>query len=49
MVPFVLTDTTNKGVHEYVTSGECTKCGLCIDVCGDEALKYSFRYLDKII
>ena len=49
LVPFVLTDTVNKGVEGYVKSGDCTRCGLCIDVCKDEALSYSVQYLDKIV
>jgi len=49
MVPFVLIDTVSKGEKEYVTKGDCTRCGLCIDVCADEALSFSVRYLDKIM
>ncbi|MBF0288157.1 MAG: NapH/MauN family ferredoxin-type protein [SAR324 cluster bacterium] len=49
MVPFVLQETVNKGKSEYVVSGECTRCGLCIDACEDGALKYNIRYLDKLI
>lgn len=49
LVPFVLTQTVNKGIGEYVNSGACTRCGLCIDICDDEALSYNFKYLDKII
>ena len=49
LVPYVLRDSVNKGVKEYVDSGACTRCGLCIDICDDEALTYSLKYLDKII
>jgi ferredoxin-type protein NapH len=49
MVPFVLADTVNRGKLEYVISGECTRCGLCVDACQDGALNYSVRYLDKLI
>ena len=49
MVPFVLADTVNRGKLEYVISGECTRCGLCVDACQDGALNYSIRYLDKIV
>lgn len=49
MVPHVLKDTVNKGVTDYVNSGDCTRCGLCIDACDDAALKFDLRYLDKII
>lgn len=49
MVPFVLADTVNRGKLEYVISGECTRCGLCVDACQDGALNYSVRYLDKIV
>lgn len=49
MVPFVLKETVNQGLSEYVTSGECTRCGLCVDVCEDSALEFNIRYLDKLI
>jgi ferredoxin-type protein NapH len=26
-----------------VIDGECTNCGRCIDVCGDDALEFSIR------
>ncbi len=29
----------------YISYGECTNCGRCIDVCEDKALKYSFKKL----
>jgi len=48
-VPYVLTESVNRGKADYVDSGACTRCGLCIDACDDEALAYSFKYLDKII
>lgn len=31
----------------YIKSGECTNCAQCIDVCDDNALKYSINYLKK--
>ncbi|MDH5750912.1 MAG: NapH/MauN family ferredoxin-type protein [Deltaproteobacteria bacterium] len=49
MVPFVLADTVNRGQGEYVLSGECTRCGECVDACHDGALNFKMRYLDKII
>ncbi len=49
LVPHVLTDCVNKGTSEYVNSSQCTRCGDCVDVCDDEALGYSVKYLDKII
>ena len=49
LVPYVLTDSVNRGTKEYVDSGSCTRCGLCVDVCDDEALTFSVKYLDKII
>ncbi len=49
LVPHVLKDSVNKGTKEYVDSGACTRCGLCIDICDDEALEFSLKYLDKII
>jgi ferredoxin-type protein NapH len=48
-VPHVLTNSVNKGNANYVDSSVCTRCGLCIDICNDEALGFSFKYLDKII
>jgi ferredoxin-type protein NapH len=49
MVPFVLADTVNRGRLEFVISGECTRCGLCVDACQDGALNFSTRYLDQIV
>ncbi len=49
MVPWVLKQTVNQGKSEYVVSGDCTRCGLCIDACQDGALQYNIRYLDKLI
>ncbi len=49
MVPNVLTDCVNTGKSQYVDSSLCTRCGMCIDICDDEALGYSFKYLDKLI
>ncbi len=49
MVPWVLKDAVNLGKSDYVLSGDCTRCGLCIDACEDGALSYNIRYLDKLI
>lgn len=49
LVPQVLTNSVNKGKAQYVDSGACTRCGLCIDICDDEALSYGLKYLDKLI
>ncbi len=49
LVPQVLTDCVNTGRSEYVNSSQCTRCGLCVDICDDEALCYSAKYLDKLI
>ncbi len=49
LVPHVLTDSINTGTSEYVNSSQCTRCGLCVDVCDDEALGYGVKYLDKLI
>lgn len=33
-----------KGIKtQYVTNGDCTLCGRCIDVCHSDALKFDFR------
>jgi ferredoxin-type protein NapH len=29
--------------NEYISSGDCTLCGRCIDVCHKDALKFDFR------
>lgn len=49
MVPWVLKETVNLGKSEYVMSGDCTRCGLCVDACEDGALRYHVRYLDQLI
>jgi len=49
LVPHVLIDSVNQGKSEYVNSSACTRCGLCVDICDDEALSYGVRYLDKLI
>jgi len=49
LVPHVLTNSINLGKSEYINGSDCTRCGLCVDVCDDEALSYSVKYLDKII
>ncbi len=49
MVPHVLTDSVNRGTTEYINASACTRCGLCVDICDDEALGYGVKYLDKLI
>ncbi|CAB1082476.1 Polyferredoxin NapH (periplasmic nitrate reductase) [Olavius algarvensis Delta 1 endosymbiont] len=49
LVPHVLTNSINLGNSEYINGSDCTRCGLCVDVCDDEALSYGVKYLDKII
>jgi len=49
LVPHVLTDCVNLGKTEYVNASDCTRCGLCVDICDDEALCYGVKYLDKLI
>lgn len=49
LVPHVLTDSVNQGKSEYVNASACTRCGLCVDICDDEALSYGVKYLDKLI
>jgi len=49
LIPHVLTDSVNQGKSEYVDASLCTRCGLCVDICDDEALSYGVKYLDKII
>ncbi len=31
----------------FVSSGECTNCGTCIDVCPDDAMKFGLRFSAK--
>ncbi len=49
LVPQVLSPCVNRGKAEYIDSSLCTRCGLCVDICDDEALNYKIKYLDKII
>ena len=49
LAPHVLTASVNQGKAEYVNSSLCTRCGLCVDICDDEALSYGVKYLDKLI
>ncbi|MDM8556852.1 NapH/MauN family ferredoxin-type protein [Desulfococcaceae bacterium HSG7] len=49
LVPHVLADSVNQGKSEYINSSVCTRCGLCVDICDDQALSYGVKYLDKII
>jgi len=49
LVPHVLTNSINLGKSEYINGADCTRCGLCVDICDDEALSYGVKYLDKII
>ena len=49
LVPHVLNDSVNQGKSEYVNASACTRCGLCVDICDDEALNYGVKYLDKLI
>ncbi len=49
LVPQVLNNCVNTGKSQYVDSSLCTRCGLCVDICDDEALGYGLKYLDKLI
>jgi ferredoxin-type protein NapH len=49
LVPHVLIASVNLGKSEYVNASDCTRCGLCVDICNDEALSYGVKYLDKLI
>jgi len=49
LVPHVLNEPVNQGKSEYVNASDCTRCGLCVDICDDEALSYGVKYLDKLI
>ncbi len=43
---FVKRGKATQEVH--YTGNDCTKCGLCVDVCAGEALTYTIRGLDKL-
>ena len=49
LVPHVLNNSINLGKSEFVNASDCTRCGLCVDICDDEALSYGVKYLDKLI
>jgi ferredoxin-type protein NapH len=49
LVPHVLNDSVNQGTSDYVNASDCTRCGLCVDICDDQALSYGVKYLDKLI
>jgi ferredoxin-type protein NapH len=49
LVPHVLNASINLGKSEFVNASDCTRCGLCVDICDDEALSYGVKYLDKLI
>lgn len=49
MVPWVLHETVNQGKTEFIQSGDCTRCGLCIDSCSDNALTFKVKYLEDLI
>ncbi len=51
--PTLLTDAlkdskTTKDKTAFVTGASCINCARCIDVCPYDALKFDFRFLDKI-
>jgi ferredoxin-type protein NapH len=37
----------DKGVGPVITSGNCTNCGRCIDVCGRDVFEFSTRFSNK--
>lgn len=43
---FVKKGKATKDVH--YTGSDCTKCGLCVDICAGEALTYTMKGLNKI-
>jgi ferredoxin-type protein NapH len=49
LVPHVLNSSINLGKSEFVNASDCTRCGLCVDICDDEALSYGVKYLGKLI
>lgn len=43
--PQVLKNVTKKS--SYISSGECTNCGRCVDVCHDKALNFALKNFKK--
>jgi ferredoxin-type protein NapH len=45
-------DLTIKGRAEDVhvdVGPDCTRCGLCVDICPTESLRYEFKGLSKLL
>jgi ferredoxin-type protein NapH len=51
LVPHVL-DFTKPGkatrLHDNYVGGDCTNCGMCVDICPTDSLKFDIRYVNKL-
>ena len=45
--PQVITPALKGSGTPVITSGDCTNCGRCIDVCPDDVFRFSHRFATK--
>ncbi len=51
LVPHVLDITIKGKAHDTVVdvAADCTRCGLCVDICPTDSLQFKFKGLDKML